>query len=145
MKKILISFLFLGALSTFADSTFYSNADGCEVEVYERKHGVIMYVNKDKYREVLGYGNEYSFADFSYCAEDYIDISSFQGAKGTGVIIGCSGHQNGHKTTRGRVDISLDSEGNPVEIKLDGQVKGFFSWKQDVMIECLNLVKVEEL
>ena len=46
-----------------------------------------------------------------------------------------------YKKTRGRIDLSLDTEGNHIEVKIDGQIKGFFGWKQDVKIECLNLAQ----
>ena len=55
-------------------------------------------------------------------------------------MISCSGHENGHTTIRGRVDISMMG-GELSEVKIDGQRKGIFDWKQDVKIECLNLKK----
>lgn len=140
MKRLLVGLTLLASMSTFANTVKYSNDDGCLVEKEQRRNGVVLYVTKGDEKEVVGYGNDYSFGDFTYCADDSTDINFFEGSQGTGIMISCSGHENGHKTTRGRVDISI-MDGELSEIKIDGQIKGFFGWKQDVKLECINLVK----
>jgi len=140
MNKVLAGLLLLISTSSFANTTTFSNNDGCVVEKDQRANGVVLYVSIGDQKEIVGYGNDYSFGDFAYCSDDKTDINFFEGSLGTGIMISCSGHENGHKTTRGRVDISLKN-GAPTEIKIDGQVKGFFRWKQDTKIECLNLIK----
>ncbi|MBT4790801.1 MAG: hypothetical protein HON90_04460 [Halobacteriovoraceae bacterium] len=140
MKDLLLGLTVLISISSFANNIKYSNEDGCSVEQEQRANGVVLYVTKGDEKEVVGYGNDYSFGDFSYCAEGYTDIHTFEGSQGLGIMISCSGHVNGHKTTRGRVDISIMGE-QLSEVKIDGQIKGFFGWKQDVKLECLNLVQ----
>lgn len=120
----------------------FTNSEGCEIEKEVRNNGTILYVSQNGKREYVGYGNNYEFGDFTYCAEDKTDINHFSGSQGTGILISCSGHTNGHIKTRGRVDISLDENGDPVEVKIDGQIKGFFGWKQDVKINCTDLKKL---
>lgn len=141
MKKLLVGLTLLSSVSTFANTSVYSNDKGCKVEKDQKANGVVLYVNLGNRNEVIGYANDYSFGDFVYCAGDNTEIDYFNGVQGTGILIACSEHQNGHRVTRGRVDLSLDLEGNPVEIKIDGQVKKLFGWAQDVEIECSNLVK----
>ncbi len=140
MKKMILGLTLLLSVSTLADTVVYSNSEGCVVEKEQRRNGVVLFVSKGDVREVVGYGNDYSFGDFAYCNSDATDINFFEGSLGTKIMISCSGHENGHKETRGRVDISIIG-GELEEISIDGQVKGFFSWKQDTELTCSNLVK----
>ena len=140
MKIMILGLTLLLSVNTFADTVTYSNSDGCVVEKEQRRNGVVLYVTKGDVKEIVGYGNDYSFGDFVYCDEDYTDINYFEGSQGTGIMISCSGHKNGHKVTRGRVDISVMG-GEISDISIDGQVKGFFGWKQDTELKCSNLVK----
>ncbi len=142
MKKIFMILAFLISMPSFANTVKYSNDDGCLVEKEQRRNGVVLYVIKGDEKEVIGYGNDYSFGSFVYCAKENTEVNYFEGSQGTSIMISCSGHENGHRTTRGRVDISLMGE-DLSEIKIDGQVKSFFGWKQDVKLECLNLAQEE--
>lgn len=142
MKKIIIGFtlLTLISISSFASVVKFSNKEGCSVEKEQRKNGVVLYISKGDQQEIVGYGNDYSFGDFVYCAAEKTEINFYEGSQGTGIIISCSEHQNGHEVTRGRVDISLKN-GVVTEVKIDGQIKGFFGWDQDSEIECLDLIQ----
>ena len=147
MKKILIGLTLLASTTSFATIHVvkYANGDGCFVEKEQRRNGVVLYVTKGDEHEVVGYGNDYSFGDFAgYCAHDKTDVHFFEGSLGTDLMVSCSGHENGHATTRGRVDIGI-MDGELSKVKIDGQVQNILGWwKQDVKIECLNLVKVTE-
>ena len=140
MKLLLLSLVLLVSMPSFAKTVRYINSDGCVVEKEQRKGGVILHIIKGDLREEVGYGNNYSFGDFSYCAENHTDINFYEGARGVGIMISCSEHENGYKVTRGRADISIIG-GELKEVKIDGQVKGLLGWSQDVEIECLDLVK----
>ncbi len=141
MKKLIIGLTFFTSISSFAGTANYSNDEGCLVEKEQRNNGVVLYISKDDQQVVIGYGNNYEFGDFTYCAEDKTDITFYSGTKGTGILISCSGHTNGHAFTRGRADISLDAEGRPASVLIDGQKKGFFGWSQEIKINCSNLVQ----
>lgn len=143
MKKLFIGALLLSSNMLLAsDLTVFSNSEGCTVEKEVRNNGTLLFISKGDKREVVGYANDFiSFGDFVYCADEKTQINSFVGSKGTRILIACSEHKNENAVTRGRVDISLDTQGNPVEVKIDGQRKGLFSWKKDTNVECANLVQ----
>ncbi|RZF21620.1 MULTISPECIES: hypothetical protein [Halobacteriovorax] len=140
-KLLIVSVIFLSQFTTYAETTIFSNSEGCVVEKEQRRNGVILYLSKGDQQQVVGFTNDYQLADFVYCADDKTEINYLDGSLGTGIMISCNGHRNGHAVTRGRVDISLDTDGNPTEVKIDGQKKGLFTWKQKTLIECNNLVQ----
>ncbi len=140
MKGFLIALTILASTSSFADFVRYSNSEGCLVEKDQRPNGVVLYVTKNGEQQVVGYANDYSFGDTVFCAQEKTEINFFEGSLGTGIMISCNGHENGHKVTRGRVDISLMG-GELSEVSIDGQVRGLFGWKQDTLIECTDLVR----
>jgi hypothetical protein len=140
MKTTILALAFLTTFSAFANTTTYSNNQGCTVEVESRKNGVIYYVSKGNKNEVVGVTNDLTSGTFVYCDDSVLHINSFEGKKGIGILMSCSEHQNGHAVTRGRVDIDIMG-GELTKIAIDGQVKKLLGWKQDTKIECLNLVK----
>lgn len=140
MNALIVFLLSIFSFSVFAQNVVYTNNEGCVVESEQRANGVILYVSKDDKKEIVGHGNDYSFGDFAYCADEKTQISSYEGAKGTHILIACSEHENGNKVTRGRVDISIMA-GKLSEVKIDGQIKGLLFWKKDSDIECSNLVQ----
>jgi len=77
---------------------------------------------------------------FVYCDDSVLQINSYQGKKGTGILMSCSEHQNGNAITRGRVDIDIMG-GELTKIVIDGQVKKLLGWKQNTKVECLDLVR----
>jgi hypothetical protein len=121
-------------------SVVYVNQEGCNVEKKARGNGYILSIWKNrKSLAEASYSSDYSAASYDYCSDEKTNINFLDGAKGTGVMISCSESQKGNATTRGRVDFSLTKDGDLTEIKVDGQKKGFFGWKQEVKEECLNL------
>lgn len=118
----------------------YVSSEGCVIQKEQHKNGVVLYISQGREQTVLGFGNDYSFGDFTYCADEYTEINHFEGSQGVGIMIACSEHQNGHAVTRGRAEISI-IQGQLNEIKLEGQVKGFLGWKQDLALSCTNLVR----
>ncbi len=140
LKKVLLFSTLLLSISAQADTLKYSNGDGCNVEVDNRNNGQIFYVSKNGKSEIVGITHNLTAGNFAYCNESALQINSFVGSKGTGIMMSCSGHVNGNATTRGRVDIEImDQELS--RIAIDGQVKGFFGWRQDTKIVCNNLVR----
>ena len=122
-------------------NTIYKSNEGCEVELEQRAKGVFLFFMKDgKNRGNVGYLNDFSSANFVYCSDEKTRINHYTGSKGTGLMISCNEHQNGEAVTRGRLDISIIN-GEPEEIKIDGQRKGLFGWKQEILLQCTNLVK----
>ncbi len=134
----------LPALATPAaasDSVRYSNDSGCEVELETRSNGRIFYVSKDGKTEIVGVTNDYSQGTFAYCADSALQIHYIEGSRGTGIMLSCNAHANGYAKTRGRVDIDI-IEGELTRISIDGQVKRFFGWRQDVLMNCDGLLPV---
>jgi hypothetical protein len=141
MKMIVTTLITLLSLTSLANTIIYTNDEGCRVEKEQRRNGVLMYITNGEETEYVGYGNDYSFGSFAYCSDKKTEVNYYEGSKGTGIMVSCSSHTNGHKTTRGRVDISI-IDGDLKEIKIDGQVKrSLLGWKQDVLMECSNLVR----
>ena len=124
----------------FAQTEVYENTDGCVVTVNVREYGLQINVVKDNINEFVGFTNDYTYANFAYCSSKMTEVKSFEERYGTGVIISCSGHHNGHAYTRGKVEIAL-VDGEISSIELDGQVRSVFRWRQDVKLSCFNLVK----
>ncbi|MBV2168785.1 MAG: hypothetical protein KUL82_08770 [Bdellovibrio sp.] len=140
MKQILILSTLLLSMSAHADTLKYSNSNGCDVEVENRNNGQIFYVSKDGKTEIVGLTKNLSAGTFAYCDDSVLQINSFVGSQGTGIMMSCSEHVNGHATTRGRVDIEIMNK-DLAKISIDGQVKGLFGWKQDTKIVCDDLVR----
>jgi len=125
----------------YVKKVIYKSPEGCEVGVEQRKDFVILSFWKDRRNYGnIEYANDFSSADFGYCSEENTQVNHFTGSKGTGLMISCSEHQNGDAVTRGRVDISI-LNGELKEVKIDGQRKGWFGWKQEALLECTNLLK----
>ena len=139
MKKLLSVLALISSFSVMANEV-YKNNTGCNVEKETRANGVVFYVDSNNKHEVVGIANDYSFGTFVYCDDKAMNINYVEGSKGTGILIYCSAHENGHAVTRGRVDIDIMG-GELKNISIDGQVKKLFGWKQDTKIECLDLVK----
>ena len=139
MKKLLIGLMLTVSSLSIAQMTTYTNNLGCKVVEDVRANGTTLTVTQGDQHEIVGYGKDYSFGDFTYCSDEKADIDTFEGSQGTAILISCSEHQNGHEITRGRVDISK-MQGQLTEVKVDGQVDGFFGWKQELNINCTNLV-----
>jgi hypothetical protein len=140
MKTTIWALTFLTTLSAFASTTTFTNNSGCTVEVESRRNGVIYYVSQGNKNEVVGITNDLATGTFVYCDDSALHINSYEGKKGTGILMSCSEHQNGNAITRGRVDIDIMG-GELTKIAIDGQVKKLFGWKQDTKVECLNLVR----
>ncbi len=140
MKTVILALTFLTAISSFANTVTYINESGCVVEVESRKKGVIYYVYQGKQSGVVGVTNDLTSGSFAYCDDSALRVSSYEGKKGTGILVSCSEHQNDNAVTRGRVYIDIMG-GELASISFDGQVKRFFGWKQDTKIECKNLVR----
>jgi hypothetical protein len=143
MRTVLILSALLISMSANADTLTYSgkySGDGCDVDVETRTNGQIFYVSKDGKTEIIGLTKDLSKGTFAYCDDSALQIHSFTGNKGTGIMMACSGHKNGSATTRGRVDIEIINK-KLTNIAIDGQKKGFFTWKQDTKIVCSNLLR----
>lgn len=126
--------------SAFAQTSIYKNQDGCTVEVEARRNGTIYYVSAGENVEVLGVTNDLRSGTFAFCDDSVLEVHSLEGSQGVGVMLSCSAHQNGHATTRGQARIDI-IKGELKELSIDGQIKGFFGWKQDTKVVCLNLKK----
>ena len=122
MKTTILTLTFLTMLSAFASATTYTNNSGCIVEVEIRKNGVIYYVSQGNKSEVVGITNDLASGTFVYCDDSALQINTYQGRKGTGIIMSCSEHQNGNAITRGRVDIDILGD-ELTKITIDGQLK----------------------
>lgn len=139
MRTFLILSALLLSMSANADTLKYTGG-GCVVDVELTNNGQIFYVSKGGKTEILGVTKDLSKGTFAYCDDSALQINSFEGSKGTGIMMSCSGHVNGNATTRGRVDIEIMNK-ELTKISIDGQVKGLLGWKQDTKIDCDNLVR----
>lgn len=126
--------------SASGEVIIYTNDQGCIIEKETRAKGVIYYTRQADQWATIGHTNDFASGDFAYCAPSQLQLNHFSGAKGTGLMMSCSEHQNDHAVTRGRVDLSI-MNGELSELAIDGQVKSFFGWKQDTLIKCTNLIR----
>jgi len=143
LAMLLMSLPSLATPATASDFARYANDSGCEVELETRSNGRIFYVSKDEKTEIVGVTNDYSQGTFAYCADSALQIHYMEGSRGTGIMLSCDAHSNGYATTRGRVDIEI-IEGKLTRILIDGQVKRFFGWRQDVLMDCDGLLPVSK-
>jgi hypothetical protein len=126
------------------ETTKYTSQEGCSVTKKFRPSGTqfTVYRNPSSVNfSDVAYLNDYSSGNFAYCLDRKTNISHIQNESGTEITISCDEHKNRDYTMRGKVEVYLAKDGEPVSIKMDGQRKGWFGWKQEVAVECRNLVK----
>lgn len=140
MKKNLLAIsVALLSLNSFANTVVLTNDEGCYVEQEQTNNGTMVYVQVDGNTQILGFGNDYSFGDFTYCSDESLNVTYFEGPYGTEVRLSCSANDNGQYRTRGRATMSFNQNGLLQDVNIEGQVKRFFGWKEEEMIVCKNL------
>lgn len=134
-----MALILLGSSFAMANTEVYRGTD-CVIVKEKRSNGSVFYIETSKAKEVVGLADDLSFGTFAYCSDKALQIHSFEGRAGKVVMLSCDEHQNGVAVTRGRVDLEI-VEGNLKSLSIDGQVKKLFRWKQDIDVQCSNLVK----
>ena len=150
MKILFTGLLLLISTASFSQDrhkVYFESSDGCEVEMEKANFGTNLTIRKgEDVFYMFDYMYDLSFVNFSYCHQDSVEINYTQESFGTEVMFSCNEHNNDYGVTKGYIKLNLDRSGNPIDIQVDGQkraIGGFGWWKQEVLVECLGLKKVQ--
>lgn len=141
MKKYLLLLSALFALSSQATTEIFVNNEGCHVEKETRSNGMVLYVRQNDKMTVLGLGHDRSFANFTHCAQNSIQVQSIDFDTETQTRISCEAHDNGHARSKGEAMIGFTGEDIRF-VQVSGYIDGLFGWKKDLNINCFNMKKL---
>ncbi|KHD89440.1 MAG: hypothetical protein OM95_03495 [Bdellovibrio sp. ArHS] len=140
MKKVFLTLALSVFASSFAsaETITYANSEGCQIEVENRRNGMVLYISADGDQEIIGVTHDRTKGSFAYCADQALQVHSYAGSAGELIMLSCSAHKNDRATTRGRADIEFIGE-ELKSVRLEGHVKKMFGWKKDAQINCVDL------